>query len=177
MKERIILSLKTAWLTSAIAVLFMGTNLCVSTDESCVNAGETMLLLMFWLTFPTGIVSLLVSLTLIAGEKMHYPSDYITVWSVMFCAGCVQWFVLVPRIFAKPRFTVLELGVQVPRQPSIPNIRSADVGDSEAGSKQLSKSHVARVRPVKRRRQSNDSIVAFDKRGRSPLERAMGPQL
>jgi len=55
MKSRIKLCLKTAWLTTAIVLLFMGTNLCVLTDSSCFDAGETMLLFIVILSFPTGV--------------------------------------------------------------------------------------------------------------------------
>jgi len=53
MRGHIKLCLITAWLTAALLVLLMGTNLCVSTDEACLAAGETMFLLMLLLSFPT----------------------------------------------------------------------------------------------------------------------------
>src|SRR2546430_2500040 len=54
MRGHIKLCLITAWLTAALLVLLMGTNLCVSTDEACLAAGETMFLLMLLLSISVG---------------------------------------------------------------------------------------------------------------------------
>ena len=75
----------------------MGTNLCVSTDEACFAAGETMFLFMLLLSFPTGIVFLLISMSFLESSSVHYPSDYIIAWFIMTGGGCLQWFIVVPR--------------------------------------------------------------------------------
>jgi hypothetical protein len=154
MKARLKLSLKIAWLTAAIVILLMGTNLCASTDQSCFDAGETMFFLMFWLSFPTGVLFLLVSLFFIGVESVHYPSDYITMWLIMACGGCLQWYVLIPRIFARPEFTVLKL-------------EQKDVIPKMATAKLRSATRHPKIKPIR----------AFDKRGRTPLERAMSHRL
>ena len=41
MRRQVKLCLITAWLTAALMVLFIGTNLCVSTDEACFAVDGT----------------------------------------------------------------------------------------------------------------------------------------
>lgn len=60
MKEKVKICLKT--LVAAAAVLFMGTPMCLSTGEACVQAGHTMLAAMFLMTFPTGVFFFLIAL-------------------------------------------------------------------------------------------------------------------
>ena len=156
MKSRIARFLKIAWLTAAIAILFMGTSLCLSTDDACFQAGETMFLLMFLLSFPTGLLFILVSTFFLGGESIHYPSDYITVWLIMTCGGYLQWFVLVPRLFAKREFTVLNLG------------------QTDSPLKSLVKD--CAPSPIRRTGRMKP-ISAFDRRGRTPLERAIARRL
>ena len=151
MKSRIQLCLKTAWLTSVAVLLLMGINLCVSTDSACFDAGATMILFMFILSFPTGFLFLLVSVLFIS-ESFHPPSQYITVWLIMTAGGFVQWFIIVPRLFAKRDFTILNLG-QAESPVAVP-----------PGSPQSSPA--TRPKRVK-------TICPFDNRGRSPLERVI----
>lgn len=57
MKNQIKILVKIAWLAAVATILLMGTNMCVSSDAACSQAGETMLFMMFWLSFPTGYYS------------------------------------------------------------------------------------------------------------------------
>ena len=156
MRRQIKLCLITAWLTAALIVLFMGTNLCVSTDEACFAAGETMFLFMLLLSFPAGIVFLLISMSFLESSSVHYPSDYIIAWFIMTGGGCLQWFIVVPRLLEGQKLTILDLKRN--EQPS--NTIAVDV-----------RSSAVRERKLFRR------ISAFDRQGRSPLERIISRQL
>ena len=156
MRRQIKLCLITAWLTAAFIVLFMGTNLCASTDEACFAAGETMFLFTLLLSFPTGIVFLLISMSFLESGSVHSPSDYIIAWFLMTGGGCIQWFILVPRLLEGRKLTILDLKRNV--QPSNPI--AVDV-----------RSRAVRERKLFRR------ISAFDRHGRSPLERIISRRL
>jgi hypothetical protein len=198
MKKQIMLCLKTAWLTAAIVVLLIGTNLCLSADETCFNAGETMLTAMFWLAFPSSILFLLVALIYLGGQEIHYPSDYITVWLIMISGGCLQWFLIVPRLFTKPEFTTLELSTKLPDKINAHVLKAtgATVGKLDAkpaqhlNSAEAKSAELTNLQPTgkqksakrktlemgcrdRRRAESNNAIAEFDKQGRTPLERVM----
>lgn len=151
MKSRIQLCLKTAWLTTVVALLLMGANLCVSTDTTCFEAGARMIVFMFILSFPTGFLFLLVSI-LFLPESFHAPSQYITVWLIMAIGGLLQWFILLPRLFAKRDLTILNF-----RQAESP----LEVPPSSSQSSSAARRK--RFRP----------ISPFDNRGRSPLKRVI----
>lgn len=154
MKSGIKLCLRTAWLTAAIVVLLMGTDLCNATDEACFQAGETMSFFMFLLSFPTGTLFVLISIVLLDFGGIHHLSNYITVWLIMTCGGYLQWFIVLPRLFAKPDLTVLNLRANAP----------ADAPAVEA-------------RQSRRRSKQIKSASAFDRRGRTPLERVIARHL
>ena len=156
MRRYIKLCLITAWLTAVLLVLLMGTNLCVSTDEVCFAAGETMFLFMLLLSFPTGIVFLIVSMFFLGTDSVHYPSDYIIAWFIMTCGGCFQWFVVLPRLVKRQSLTILDL---------------------KRGEEPL-RTTAADVCPgALREQKSFRRILAFDRYGRSPLERVIGRRL
>ena len=156
MRGHIKLCLITAWLTAALLVLLMGTNLCVSTDEACLAAGETMFLLMLLLSFPTGIVFLFISMFFLETDSVHYPSDYIIAWFIMTCGGCLQWFIVVPRLLEGRKLTILDLKQDERSSKTI----AVDVCSS-----------AVRKRKLFRR------IRAFDRHGRSPLGRVISWRL
>ena len=156
MRRQIKLCLITAWLTAALLVLLMGTNLCVSTDEVCFAAGETMLLFMLLLSFPTGIVFLFISMFFLETDGVHYQSDYIIAWLIMTGGGCFQWFIVVPRLLEGRKLTVLDL--KRDERPS--KTIAVDVRPSATRELKLFK-----------------RISAFDRQGRSPLERIIGRRL
>jgi hypothetical protein len=67
-------------------------------------------------------------------------------------AGYVQWFVLVPKLFAKPEFTRLNLEHKI----------------------KLEKETMTRIAAPRPRKTNRVRLIrAYDKRGRTPLERAM----
>jgi hypothetical protein len=173
MRSKIILCLKTAWFVAALVILLTGTNMCVSTDEACFAAGETMFFFMFLLSFPFGVVFLFLSMIVLESSGVHYPSDYITAWFIMACGGCCQWFVVVPRLFAKPTLTVIDLRRSPESSEAIShssNAASPSLIETPQCPNLPSVDHVAtriRTRKVRNR------IVPFDRRGRTPLERVI----
>src|SRR2546421_10445359 len=173
MRSKIILCLKTAWLVTALIILLTGTNTCVSTDEACFAAGETMFLFMFLLSFPFGVVFLFLSMIFLESGSVHYPSDYISAWFIMACGGCCQWFVVVPRLFAKPTLTVIDLRQRQRPSGAISqpaNVRSPSlIGSSQSCNLPPLDTAATRIRAHKAR----DPIVPFDRRGRTPLERVI----
>ena len=156
MKSRFKLCFKTAWLTAAAVALLMATHLCSSTEAACFDAGETMLLLMVIMSFPTGILSIFFLLFFFGFETGHSLSDHFTVWLVMTIGGYLQWFVLVPRWFTKPELTLLNLGQR----------------------ESLLKAPATFTPPISVR-QSKRTLrtSAFDSRGRTPLERVIARRL
>src|SRR5205085_1560573 len=119
-----------------------------------------------------GVVFLLISMVFLESGG-HYPSDYITAWFIMACGGCSQWFVVVPRLFAKSTLTVIDL-----RQSQRPS--DAISQPSNVPSPSLSASLPSRNLPsveaaaIKiRARKARKGIVPFDGRGRTPLERVI----
>src|SRR5256885_6873566 len=173
MRNKVILCLKTAWLVAALMILLTGTNMCVSTDEACSAAGETMFLFMFLLSFPFGAVFLFLSMIFLESGAVHYPSDYISAWFIMACGGCCQWFIVVPRLFAKPTLTVIDL--RKSQEPSGVISQSSNatspslVGPSPCRNLPSLDTATTRIRAPKAR----DRIVPFDRRGRTPLERVI----
>jgi len=161
----------------------MGTTSCVSTDEACFQAGESMFFLMFWLSFPASLPFSIASFIFIGHESIHYPADFITAWMILACGGLLQWFVIVPRLFQRGDLTVLNLREAPPSQSAV------SAASSTASSFQVIKpaaiikpavqelaapAQGATLRVQKRpRHKSTPSFTAFDKRGRTPLERVL----
>ena len=152
MKNRIKLCLQVAWLTSAFMVLIMGSNICAVTDDACFDVGGRMLLTMMVLSFPAGFLSVVATLFLFGDARGEYLNDFLLYWLIMLGAGYFQWFVLVPKLFAKPKFTTLglERNTALEKEPA---------------------PEIAPPRAPKTKRVRH--IPAYDKLGRTPLERAM----
>lgn len=118
-----------------------------------VNTGETMFASMMFLSFPASILCALVALLFLQHASLDSLPIYFTVWLILTSGGYLQWFVIVPQLFEKDELILLDLGpekikseaIAEPDQPVVP-------------------------RPKKRIRR----IAAFDRRGRTPLERALG---
>lgn len=149
MTSRIILCLKTAWLAAAVMLLLVGTDSCMSSDGLCFPVGETMISWMIVLSFPAGIPFVIAAAIILEIGGIDYPFDYITFWLTMTCGGYLQWFVILPRVFAKPQFVTLNL--KQPSKPAISDTPSA---------------------PVRKARKTKWP-AAFDRYGRTPLERAL----
>jgi hypothetical protein len=122
MKNQVKIYLKIGWLATVVTTLLMGTNMCVSTDAACYQAGETMLFMMFWLSFPTGLLFVVPAMIALEYGNVQVPSDFITAWIVMAFAGFLQWFILVPRFLQKPDLILLKLGTS----PALPSPGSQD---------------------------------------------------
>jgi len=176
--------LKIAWLAAAIAILFMGTDRCVSTDAACYQAGQTMLFIMFWLSFPTSILFVIAALMCLDGA-VHSPSDFIISWAVMALSGLLQWLVVVPHLFERNRLTLLNLAM-APSQ----SFSSADPSNEVAGQVTIprtaptiapvieatpgvAKNANIRNRSAVRRRTTTRPVAAFDRTGRTPFERVI----
>src|ERR1043166_7352037 len=115
-----------------------------------------MFLFMLLLSFPTGIVFLLLSAFFLESYSVHYPSDYIIAWLIITCGGCFQWFIAVPRLLEGRKLTILDLKRN--EQPS--KTIAGDVPSSAVPERRL----------IRR-------ISAFDRQGRSPLERVISRRL
>lgn len=152
MKNRIKLCLQVAWLTSVFVVLFMGFNFCAATDQACFDAGSRMFLAMVVLSFPSGFLGVALALLVLEPPaSVDQLNDYVTFWLIMAGAGYLQWFVIIPRLFAKANITTLNL----------------------EETKTVSKVTAAELPRPPRTRRRIRRILAHDKRGRTPLERAM----
>ena len=163
MKNRIKLCLQVAWLTSAFVILLMVFNFCAATDQACFAAGDRMFLMMVVLSFPAGIIGLgVASFFLWPFVSVDQLYDYSIFWLAMAGAGYLQWFVILPRLFVKSKITTL-------------NLRETKAAFEETKTV----AQVAGVeipRPTRTRTRTQRTIrriPAYDKRGRTPLERAM----
>jgi hypothetical protein len=169
MANRVKLCFQVAWLTSAFAVLVMSFNFCAATDQACFDAGGRMFLVMVVLSFPAGILCVLVALFFLGPASSDQLNEYVIFWWIMTGAGYLQWFVVAPKLFAKPKFTSLGLGqgsrverVVVPEFPTHHTTSQiAPLVSSSKPSPQIPKPKRVRL------------IRAYDNRGRTPLERAL----
>jgi len=152
MKNRIKLSLQVAWLTAAFVVLVMGFNFCAATDRACFDAGSRMFLTMVVLSFPSGFLGVVLTLLVLGPPaSVDQLNDYVTFWLIMAGAGYLQWFVILPRLFGQPKITTLNLE----ETKTVAKVTAPEL-----------------PRPPRTRRRIR-RILAYDKRGRTPLERAM----
>jgi hypothetical protein len=161
MKSRIILCVKTAWLTTVLALLLMGTSLCQFSDTTCGDASGTMLIFMLILSFPTGVFFAIGSTLFLRTVSFAFPSD-LTLWLIMAVGGFLQWFIVTPRLFAKHEITILNLNQNDSPLETI-NLRLKDPPLETPGAKPAVVARPKRIKP----------ISAFDNRGRSPLERVI----
>jgi len=185
MKDKVKLCLKIGWLSAVVVILLMGTGMCAANDEACFQAGGAMFLLMFWLSFPTGLVFSIAALAFVDHESIHYPSDFITAWMVMAFGGLLQWFVIVPRLFEKRNLTVLNLGAAAPCTVStsadlptkpVPEL-VVPVAIPDAIAPERPAPVPPKARDVERRkatrRKTIKPVLPFDKKGRTPLQRVI----
>jgi len=187
MKHQVKLCLKIAWLVTTVAIFFMGNAICVANREACVPAGRTMFWLMLLITFPTGVFSSLVAMVFVEPAAIHDPADFNIAWIVMMVGGLIQWFVFVPSLFEAPGLTSLNL-----KPATRPAVICLQDGPPNSGNEVIEERKVlaageiaapttltlpstapaANHRP-QRSRKSTKRIAAFDKRGRTPLERVL----
>ena len=166
MKNRIKLCLQVAWVTSAFVVLAMSFNFCAATDYACFEAVDRMFFMMAVLSFPAGIIGLGVAAffvwPLLSVDQLYDNSIF---WLAMAGAGYLQWFVVLPRLFAKRKFTTLNLGetktgLEKPKTHFEEPKTVVQVTPAEIPRPKLARRRIKR-------------IPAYDKLGRTPLERAM----
>ena len=110
-----------------------------------------MFLTMGILSFPSGFLSVVITLLFFEPPSTDQLNVYFLFWWIMSGAGYLQWFVVVPKLFAKPKLTTLGL--------------------QQAGKVEKDNTLECPPRPARKRRAR--LIRAYDKRGRTPLERAM----
>jgi hypothetical protein len=152
MNSRLKLCLKVAWLTISLTIFLKGMNDCILTNQACLAAGETMFLSMFVISFPISILCVFAALFVLGSDSPNSLSTYLTLWALLTCGGYLQWFVVVPGMFAKRDLTILNLRQEI---------------------HQKAPSDEVQVGPARRPRKARP-IVAFDRQGRTPLERALG---
>jgi hypothetical protein len=141
---------------------------------------------MLWLGFPTSLLFIVASQIILNPVIVHSPSDFITAWMLMAFGGFLQWFVLVPRFFQKHEFTALKLetSVTIPSadfqasalKPSSERRQPAPVSHEtvpESPPPIQSKTVQLVGKRIRTRRKSIKSIAAFDRTGRTPLERVI----
>ncbi|HYW74263.1 MAG TPA: hypothetical protein VE961_24785 [Pyrinomonadaceae bacterium] len=170
MRKQVLLCLKVAWTVAAVIILLVDTSICGSSDQACSTAGGTMLLFMGLLTFPSGLICVLVSVVVCGSIGTEYPSSYLVGWLIMACGGCLQWFVIVPQCLEEPRLTILDLGCKTaaPADINQPLTRPEPLMETKPEPAPMIGARL-NLRPRNRQKW----IKAFDKLGRSPLERVI----
>jgi hypothetical protein len=148
-KLRWLFCLKAAWIIAAVVVLLIGLGGCLVGETPCFQAGQSMEGFMFILSFPSCILFLVWYPVIYGWASIHSPVDYVLFWLGAFVVGYVQWFVLIPRLFATPVLTSLNL------------VRGAR-------SKRSSRRR-RRKQPV--RTLAADELKPFDAEGKTPIER------
>jgi hypothetical protein len=92
MRSKIILCLRTAWVVAAFMILTVGPNVCSSSDTVC-TANEGLLFLMGVLTFPFGVVLLLVSMIFFEVSGIQYPSSFFFFCLLLSGGGSIHFFI------------------------------------------------------------------------------------
>jgi hypothetical protein len=185
MKDQVKICLKTAWLVAAVAMLFMGTPMCVANGQACVQAGNTMLTAMFIITFPTGVLFFLITTIFVDPSRIYQPADFVTAWFIMMCGGLLQWFLMVPGLFEGPGLTTLNLekpatltpvgsqDAQLPLPEVIQAARVAQTTVTETPAPAQSRPVQLVSKRIRTPQKSIKSIASFDRTGRTPLERVI----
>jgi hypothetical protein len=170
MKNQLKLCLKTAWVTSLAVTLLMGVNVCSATNAACAQSGE---IVFFWtclLSFPTGIVFLLAS-TIFIEKGPVFGLEFMIAWTATFIGGFVQWFVIVPNFFAKNETITLGLHSGVPQEPTPTAIQTKPIVEMTRPRLDPVPETASRAQPSMGKRIR--PITAFDRYGRTPLERVI----
>lgn len=116
---------------------------------------------------------------------VEYPSDFITAWIILAFGGFLQWFLPAPRFFQKPDLTVLKLGTSE-RLPSLGSSNTISPSREVIQPDPVLKPPVVELpasvqsnaitvvgNRSSTRRKSIKAIAAFDRTGRTPLERVI----
>ena len=146
--------LKAVWIVAAVSVLLIGLGTCLAGDNPCFEAGISMEGFMLLLSFPSSILFLLWFPVFYGAESIHYPVDYILFWLGAFVVGYLQWFVLIPRLFAAPVTTSLGFARKLRSKPA-----------SKRRRKRC-------VRPF-----ATYEMKPFDQEGKTPIERVFSARV
>ena len=171
MRKQFIYGVKVAWTVAALVALLMYLGVCVSNDQACRPVGDTMFFLMGVLTFPAGLICIIASAIVCGLLGGEYPRGEFTIWFLLVCGGCLQWYVLVPMLLAEPKFTLLnlhatpQLSTSVEKSEVKPN-PSIEISPTPAVA-------VVQAPPKPRAGKRHQRVLAFDKFGRTPLERVI----
>jgi hypothetical protein len=135
-----------------LAILQLGLGTCFFDSYLCVYAKYEMASLMALLSFPAGLLAILLVSPFVEGGT---PFDYSVLWLAMFVAGFVQWFVVIPNLRGPRLITLGLLAARDLNQPDSSVLEPVP------------------TRPAKSRRRHRRSIPAYDRHGLTPLERAI----
>lgn len=137
-------------------ILWLGLGSCL-TQPTCRLAEENVLPLMLILSFPSGVLAVLVSVFFLG---FNPPTDFLLIWLALAVAGYVQWFVLLPSMGKHREVISLNLSLN----QSTPTLNAP----------------ATRTEPNKSQRREKPLAIqakrfrSFDKQGRTPLDRALG---
>jgi hypothetical protein len=147
------LVVKWTWIGLNLFVLQFGLGACF-TDSGCYYIQTDVFPYLLLLGFPSGFIAVLLAATVLAGHAT--ASDFTILWLATFIGGYVQWFVLLPLILKSSKPLTLGLS-ELERTPlvcdlSVPQRKSARSRRVWIGAA---------------------AIPQFDKKGQTPLERAI----
>jgi hypothetical protein len=171
MRRQFILCVKVAWTVAALIILSMYAGVCGSGDQACRPVGDTTLFLLGMLTFPAGLICLFVSVIVCGLTSGEYPTGDFMAWFLM-VGGCLQWYIIVPILLEEPRFTLLNLNSTVAATPTTVEPAAVTPNSSIEASRPATAAVVQAPRKHQARKRHN-RVPAFDKFGRTPLERVI----
>jgi hypothetical protein len=148
-------AIKYSWIATNISLLQLSLGSFVLYPDCFLPNNDTALILVL-LSFPSSIPAVVLATSFIMDgyPPIVSPSfDYIVICLVAFITGYVQWFWFLPRILKEPEVISLHL--------TSPDAETRPIPATNPPHRK--KSH-----------QSNLPRASFDKRGHSPLERAIG---
>jgi len=184
----------SAWIAVNISLLQLGLGACFG-DQTCHYAQSEVLTVCFMLSLPGGLVSGVVAACLLSGA--FDAENLIGFWLAFFIGGYIQWFVLLPRLLKgfKPQTlgltetkatSVLTETIQLSMltdaktaqvtmeaiSPQPLNLVAAKTAITEAINPNPQTQQKARKRLLKPP-DPRKLTPAFDKRGLTPLQRAL----
>ncbi len=124
------------------------------------------------LSFPGGLVCLIISVIVCGLMGGEYPSGHFTAWLIMACGGCLQWYIIAPLLLQEPKLTLLNLN----SVPAADTKSVIDLAVNEArpieSSEPIAAAEIQTPRKSRPRKRQH-RVLAFDKFGRTPLERVI----
>jgi hypothetical protein len=168
MRKQFICGVKVAWTVAALVALLMYIGAC-SSNEACRPVGDTMLFFMGVVTFPAGLLCIILSVIVCGLLGGEYPRSEFTIWFLLVCGGCLQWYVVVPLLLEEPRLTLLNLHTTLP----IPASAAATAAKPDLSIATPSTVSVIQAPRKPHARKRHHQVLPFDKFGRTPLERVI----